>query len=392
MASGKQILYFVGAGLSKSLEKPGKRIPLMHDFVQVMAEHSDSDDTILTTLAELENAKAFQYESDDCAKLARKVVGREADRSSATKIAFKTAFMSRRPESTEQLLAIALAKGPGADGPSGTPLLIRFNYAINKFFSLLGWEVDWDPLERFLRHQFRLYPPTSNQHTFVSFNYDLILDHAIQAIAEDNWNPFTGYGFHVRRYLECGKGRMAELPAWLQCPPGDRIRILKPHGSLSWLVPQAKSGQTGDPGYLLQDGPVCVPLAEHGEITYSGIIEPRAVFPTILAVCIIPPTEPAKRVNLGVIEKTRCLERLAIESADDVYVLGWSMPVTDQDQTCTIRCCVAERDKAFESITVINRGEQPEYFERIADTFGVTCSRLLIFNDGFSDYVEHCTG
>jgi len=274
---GKRIVYFIGAGLSKSLEKPGKRIPLMHDFVQVMAEYSDSDNTILTPLAELENnGKAFQHECDDCARLARSVV--QTDRSCATKLAFKRAFMSRQPESIEQLLANALAKEPGAEAPSGTALVIRFNYAINRFFSLLGWEVHWDPLERFLHHQFRLYPPPSNQHTFVSFNYDLILDRAIQKTAEESWNPFTGYGFSVRRYWERGKDRVEGLPAQLEPPPSDRIRILKPHGSLNWLVPQAKTGQTGDIGYLLEDGPVCVPLTQQGEITYSDIVEPTAVF------------------------------------------------------------------------------------------------------------------
>jgi hypothetical protein len=32
-------LYFVGAGLFKSLEEPCSPIPLMFDFVSVMAEH-----------------------------------------------------------------------------------------------------------------------------------------------------------------------------------------------------------------------------------------------------------------------------------------------------------------------------------------------------------------
>lgn len=389
MIGGRQIVYLIGAGLSKSLEKLGKRIPLMYDFVQAMADHADKEAIFLTTLAQLEKAKVFEHECSECAELARKVLRGNA--TSETKRAFKKAFMNRRAESIEQLLANALAKGTGAEGPSATELVIRFNYAINRFFFLLNWQVDWDPLERFLHHQFRLYPPASNQHTFVTFNYDLILDHAIQAAAGENWNPFTGYGFSVRRYWERGKDRVAELPAGFEPPPSDRIRILKPHGSLNWLVPQAKTGQTGDIGYLLEDGPVCVPLAEHGEVTYSDVIEPKAVFPTILAVCIIPPTDPAKRVNLGFIEKTRCLERRAIESAGEVYVLGWSMPVTDQDQICTIRCCMAEREKPLESITVINRGERPEYFQRIADTLGVTRSALRIFNNGFSDYVQHCT-
>jgi hypothetical protein len=241
-----------------------------------------------------------------------------------------------------------------------------------------------------LRHQFRLYPPASNHHTFVSFNYDLILDHAIEATAEDNWNPFTGYGFSIRRYLECGKARVAELPAWLETLPGDRIRILKPHSSLNWLVPQAKSGQTGDIGYLPEDGPVCVPLDEHGKVIYSDIIEPRAVFPTILTVCIIPPTDPAKRVNLGFIEKTRCLERLAIESADEVYVLGWSMPETDQDQRSLIGQALTERRAALRRLIVVNKEDAgADYFDRIQNLFRSRTQEIC--KQGFRAFVGQMT-
>ena len=43
--------YIVGAGLTKSLERmQGPRVPLMNDFVSVVADYLD-DDTILTTAA-----------------------------------------------------------------------------------------------------------------------------------------------------------------------------------------------------------------------------------------------------------------------------------------------------------------------------------------------------
>lgn len=388
----RRIVYFVGAGLSKALEKPGSRIPLMNDFVQVMAERADTDDAILTTLAEMENAKVFEFDCDDCSALAQKVVGKNADRRAETKRAFKKAFMGRRPESIERLLAKALTKKMAKDGPSATALVIRFNYAINRFFSTVGWNFDSALLEKFLRHQFGLYAPQSSCHTFVSFNYDLILDHTTQATAKDIWNPFTGYGFRIRKWLEPGKNQIQQLQPQLCCPPGEQILILKPHGSLNWLVPQAKSGQTGDMGYLLEDGPVCVPLTPKDEIRYSDFIEPTAIHPYILAVCILPPTEPGKRTKLAFIEKTWCLERLAVEQADEAYILGWSMPATDQDQICLIRGCVAERKKPLDSVTVVNRGGRCEYFKRIADTFGVVASDLRIFNDGFADYVRQAAG
>ncbi|HEY6291948.1 MAG TPA: hypothetical protein VI455_10375 [Terriglobia bacterium] len=43
-------LHFVGVGLSKSIEKPCKPIPLMFDFVNVMAEHVDDQGIPVSSL------------------------------------------------------------------------------------------------------------------------------------------------------------------------------------------------------------------------------------------------------------------------------------------------------------------------------------------------------
>lgn len=386
----KRIVYFVGGRLSKALERPGKRIPLMYDFVSVMAEYADRDTILLTTLARLEDANVFEHECSECVKLAHEVLTENVP--SETKRAFKKAFMGRQPESIEQLLENAHTRGRPAEGPSAIELVIRFNYAINRYFSILAWGVNWDPLEKFLQHQLKRHPPESSQHTFVSFNYDLILDRTVQLAGADDWNPFTGYGFFIRWYVEPGGKEAKPFPANFEPPPSDRIRILKPHGSLNWLVPQEDRGGTDPTGYRLKDGPVAIPLGERGELRYSDWIEPTAAYRLgSLAVCIIPPTDPAKRVNLGFIENTRCLERLAIESADEVYVLGWSIPVTDKDQDRLIRSSVGERRRPPDLVTVINRCETPDYFDRVAATFGVTRSALQVFNNGFSDFVEHST-
>jgi hypothetical protein len=84
----------------------------------------------------------------------------------------------------------------------------------------------------------------------------------------------------------------------------------------------------------------------------------------------------------------RDAEASALRNADEVFVIGWSMPVTDQDQICMIRSCVADRDEPLNSVTVINRVERPDHFERIAGTVGVPRSALRVFNSGFSHYVQ----
>ncbi len=69
--SPKEIVYFVGAGLSKALERPGKRIPLMYDFVDVMADYAPRDKAILQTLARLEYAGIFIWASPEASDLAK---------------------------------------------------------------------------------------------------------------------------------------------------------------------------------------------------------------------------------------------------------------------------------------------------------------------------------
>lgn len=93
--SPRRIAYFVGAGLSKALEKPGKRIPLMYDFVSVMAEYADADrdGILLTTLVQLENAKVFEHGCSEGAQLAPDVAAGNA--SFEIKQAFKKAMMGR---------------------------------------------------------------------------------------------------------------------------------------------------------------------------------------------------------------------------------------------------------------------------------------------------------
>jgi hypothetical protein len=438
MVTGKRIVYFIGAGLSKALEKPGRPIPLMYDFVSVMADYAPHDPIILTTLAELENAGTFVWPSPYASHLAKRVVGANFDRSAASLDQFKDAMKRRPAESVEDLLLRASNEAERRPSSGEEALQIsacaesldRFRHAISSLFGRwIGWDAEWRPLEAFLSHQFASRPLGGCEHTFISFNYDLLLDRAIQSLTRDGrqpndvrWHPSTGYGFDVCWYLE--EPQTAPVPTvsrgvvtagtaeWSEAHPLPLVQcvnvvVLKPHGSLNWIVRHNNMHKSGEAGLLVETNtPVLLPLtnarssdldywrAEKQECANIHYKPPsNAKFAEAhCSIFIIPPTPPAKKTMPAFLTKVGDAEKAAIREADEIFVIGWSMPVTDQDQTCTIRCCVAEREKALESITVINRGEHPEYFERIADTFGVTRSRLLIFNDGFSDYVEHCTG
>jgi hypothetical protein len=89
-------------------------------------------------------------------------------------------------------------------------------------------------------------------------------------------------------------------------------------------------------------------------------------------------------VSLPFLTEIRERERQAVAEAEEIFILGWSLPRTDIDQDQLIRTALAERQ--VERITVVTKGQPPEYFERIECLLGVRRSRLSIFNDGFGAF------
>jgi len=394
----RNIVYFIGAGLTKSLELPDKPVPLMWDFVSVMADHLDSD-VILTTLAQLENHNVYAWPSAEASALARALVGRQRDSNPELRVKFRWALKNRPAESIESLLERA-AQPAGERPAEESP--VRFNYAINQVFCRVGWDLDFDPLETFLRHQFA---PPDAQHTFVSHNYDLALDRAIQHVSSGGWRPADGYGFTIPYSVEddpepVKDGAFAGVQARPLSPRAGRpssITILKPHGSLNWLVPYKVPYQHGSYGLELQPGPVIVPLTMSGELRYwpsTGNFQPVKCpgdSPHDVGICILPPIA-GKQAPLPFLKATHELQTRGIREASACYVIGWSMPATDTDQESLIRCAIQGRATELEKVIVVNRGERPEYFERVASVFGVASNKLTIFNCGFRDFVQQTLG
>jgi hypothetical protein len=133
----RKFLYFVGAGLTKSVQLPDKPLPLMYDYLSVMASYV-TDDVILTSLADLECEEPYPYRWDDfeSRELAKKLIGPNADRKIENRGAFRRALKNKPSESIEDLL----------EGASSTAA-IRFIYAIDRLFYSVGWDVDLSPLE-----------------------------------------------------------------------------------------------------------------------------------------------------------------------------------------------------------------------------------------------------
>jgi len=95
-----------------------------------------------------------------------------------------------------------------------------------------------------------------------------------------------------------------------------------------------------------------------------------------------------KTSSLSVIRRVLDLERDAVENADEVYVLGWSIPETDTDQVCLVGDALRRRRKPPKCLIIVNRGAQIEYFDRMASTFGLSPAAIRVFNAGFADFAQ----
>ncbi|MDA2923976.1 hypothetical protein MYX65_04860 [Acidobacteria bacterium AH-259-L09] len=107
--------------------------------------------------------------------------------------------------------------------------------------------------------------------------------------------------------------------------------------------------------------------------------------PTEVGICILPPSS-AKRSELSFVKASREAESSALASADEVLVIGWSVPETDIDQAERIERGAKRRSKPLQSLTIVNRNAPPAYFERLARLFEVDSRLLRIYNSGFVDF------
>jgi hypothetical protein len=231
-------------------------------------------------------------------------------------------------------------------------------------------------LIRFLKSKFA--EDASRTHVFVSFNYDLALDRAIELASDRDWQPQGGYGLDFQFYIvDNSTACTAERSRSSQ-----RIQILKPHGSLNWLRRKGTAGT------------MVVPLNANMELRYWPIAnefhpisfesQPGSYdfgSPNV-EIAIAPPS----RAKPPVMPQIRGAEMEAVGKADEVLVIGYSLPKTDLDQWNLISEAVGARRTAISKLTIISYNSCPEYFQRIEGLFGseLTCK----FNDGFAKFSE----
>jgi hypothetical protein len=373
-------LYLAGAGLTRSLQR-ARSVPLMMDFTKVLTEYV-SNDVVLNTLVVMELGDVYERSCPECKQLAEQI-GRDVPRASEDERAqFVRLVRSRQPESIEALFDRIETTEPANIYASGLPAYFR--YAINQVFVAIGWDLEIGVLENFLRRKFK----DDGDHVFVSFNYDLVLDKCIESATDSMWQPRNGYGFEFPFYATVDPasehpGDAVEERSSQELPLSvDRFRVIKPHGSLNWLVPQGISG-AAEPAEML------IPLTRDLKIRYWGPTQtfnytqrPREL-PRDIKILIAPPSPQKPEV----LRQAKSAEFDSLAAADEVFVLGYSFPKTDRDQLELVRTAIKERETPIRRATVVNFNAPKEYFDE-TEALLKPCE-MRCFNEGFADFASH---
>lgn len=146
-----------------------------------------------------------------------------------------------------------------------------------------------------------------NGDAVISFNYDVLIDEALSRLGDGKWKADCGYGLKLIDGVD--EWSAASTPGAF--PRKEYVRLLKPHGSLHWvLVNQAEERLR-----LESDA--------YAQRPAKGNIIPPTWDKTILGEW---PWKPIWKEASAMLQRTRCL-----------IVIGYSVPQTDLTSQALIR-------------------------------------------------------
>jgi hypothetical protein len=196
-----------------------------------------------------------------------------------------------------------------------------YEWAIKRFRRLLPRVFEEAVGYKSCEHHERVASAVYSGDTFVSFNYDCLLDRALVRQARRRWIPAKSYGFDIGGDIDSwqdhgGTGRHPTRP----------LTLLKPHGSLNWR-------RAGNSRMVLRSD----------EFTHDGEDD----------LAIVPPLwqksfeeEPYKSIwvyTRQVLAKSRAL-----------FIVGYSMPETDMYTQAALRMDVTD----LQFLCIVNPDEQ----------------------------------
>ena len=102
----------------------------------------------------MEMAELYDWRSEDALRIARANPSKATQWKLPVRSEFRRALKDRPWESVETLLEKAFDfSSQGKANCYGQQLSEKFKPAINRLFYLIGWNVNWSPLEKFLKER-----------------------------------------------------------------------------------------------------------------------------------------------------------------------------------------------------------------------------------------------
>lgn len=223
------------------------------------------------------------------------------------------------------------------------------------------------------------------QHSFVSFNYDIWLEQALQR--HKVWDPNGGYFVNTAnplRLLFSGPNRRLQE---FEGTSMAQVKVYKPHGALSLMVPVNDPFE--DP-VLLFDGDI----PHNAALSHLPAGKSSDIFRTAdgrkieLAPLIMPPTHN-KGISGKFLHRTYKGISRALEGCDAVVIIGWSMPITDFSMRMRIMQGFDRRSEVNlpEILLTCDVNETTLFYNRFRSL--IPSERTKKFSSGFSgDFIE----
>lgn len=233
--------------------------------------------------------------------------------------------------------------------------------------------------------------------TFISFNYDVWLERALQKVGI--WHPYRGYQYQFEQFMNLESARRASQTLETRTfraigdndtlqkqpftvNPSHKVSVLKPHGSLSWYVEDKKSSD-------------CVVLLEDTQDSLVAVLDKWHLqgnfdfasddIVSIYVPFIVPPTQLKRRQHPAFWQIDRRIFQVLSE-ADAVVSIGWSMPETDRDFQQKVTHAMEHRHKQLERFIICNfdPGEKDLGFYRRMESVFRPARKTEILGEGFS--------
>lgn len=424
--SKSKVLFFIGAGASKAciprmptmldfislgsgiarrnLQKPGKAW-IFWRMVQELEKYGDMDGIwgkkVTKANFEITNAQQDYHSISNILSRTR----RGTDIYSAFKIYLDCLesetprAIARRQANIEQLLTYAEEVALKSDDDTLHDLVTRYvlwllgrieaeirpNKAENQYDKLVQLALDH-----------KVKRPLS----FVSFNYDVVLERALAKGNKNHphgsfWHPHEGYGVGFERYFSQSdiEKRVVKPKPFPNIPDSETI-VLKPHGSIYWA--RNIHGETWE-GQILRDKNGGTPELPSPGTGFARVLDGIVYRPGKDPLLSSPPigiepmiVQPSQTKPVMGQLFWQCWKRIEkeIHFCDAICVIGWNMPQTDRDVLVRISDAIRFREKPIDYLIVCDLKKSDVFYQRFVAAFAP--ARKFIWKDGFTDdFISH---